>query len=168
VAQNRANDLTPLKKMEYIYDNSEFYYDLYLNNLEENICGIPVFVSYPKGIEHPSLFSYMENVNLKYYNFHLFFLYVIPFLLVLLIFKKEFLKLIIAIILIGLSAYYILVTGISFWQGDRLVLPSISIWSCLYVFILFEFTRLFIGLKLFLINWKSKISEEFTLFRTKQ
>ena len=41
-----------------------------------------------------------------------------------------------------LNIYYILVTGISFWQGDRLTLSAIGIFSFLYVYMFYEFFTL--------------------------
>ena len=32
--------------------------------------------------------------------------------------------------------YYMLLTGISFWQGDRLVLPTISLWPIFYALLM--------------------------------
>lgn len=87
--------------------------------------------------------KYMTIVNKIYYYLHFIFILPILFLMIYFLGKKQFAKFVIILIMAFLCYYYILVTGISFWQGDRLVLPSISIWTFLYIFVIYAVIQIF-------------------------
>lgn len=132
-----AKELSRDEQFDYIKEHKDFYNDLYYRNLEENINGYSYFLQYPKGMKHPKMEEYMLQWNCNVYWIHQYSIYFILFAGLLLVIRKAYPELLLLLFFTTLTAYYILISGISFWQGDRLVLPIIVTWSFLYVYTLF-------------------------------
>ncbi len=102
----------------------------YIKALSENFLTYSSFINYPK--PNIFLFYYMVMVNVMYSIIHLF---MIPFSIIVLIdlVKKKSAKMIEIIIslLVPISLIFF-TSGITFWQGDRVVLPSLPLWITLY------------------------------------
>lgn len=84
------------------------------------------------GLHVESFTKWTENVNTTFFFIHFLFLIVVLF------FAKSAIKFYgkrawIFLFLYMISCFIILISGISFWQGDRLVLPSMPVWIFVYV-----------------------------------
>ena len=101
---------------------------IYAFNLRDNVKAFSPMVYM---LKIPSWTKWMDNVNLFYYYLHLLFLIVIP-----LTAKRAFLTFgksargLFA--LYSVAAFIILSSGISFYQGDRLILPALPLWVFVY------------------------------------
>jgi 4-amino-4-deoxy-L-arabinose transferase-like glycosyltransferase len=84
--------------------------------------------------ERLNLYSYHTNV--RYFRIHQFMLAML--ILFLWITRKEKEKWVPAFALLFFEFLIIGVSGISYWQGDRLVLPALPIWITLYSLLLYE------------------------------
>lgn len=85
------------------------------------------------GLHFISFSKWMENVNTAYFYIHLLFL-VLIILFVKKTFKSYGKKLWLLVSIYFISCFIILISGISFWQGDRLVLPAMPLWIYTYIF----------------------------------
>ena len=142
-AVKKAQEFSVQEQMQFILAHKLTYLNLYLGNLKENIDGEPVFLEVP--VFHKAIYKFTTNLNTVYFYLHLLFL--IPVIITILktIKDKEseftYLLLGTAIIL-----YFILLTsGISFWQGDRLVMPSLPVWIFLYFLVIHYWRVRFTG-----------------------
>lgn len=136
-AREKVRAMSSSEKMTLLKDNKSMYFDLYCENLKYNIKALPTFLSYPKEFKNKQLTKFMESSNEFYYYLH--FWMIIPTLLLLLIslFRKEFVKFGLTLFLASLVYYILLTSGISYWQGDRLVIIALPLWIALYLFVLF-------------------------------
>jgi len=144
-ANKKANSLSPSEQKKYILQNSSDYIEIFFSNVKSNITAFSTFLIYPIGYENISMAKYMIEMNSYYFLFHQIFIFLTIILFLLFIQRKEYEKLLILFVFSALTAFYILTTGISTYQGDRLVLSSISIWIPLYAFILHDLIRISIS-----------------------
>jgi len=141
-AVKKAWSFSSKEQANYIVEHLSTYSHLFKKNITDNITGKSTFLSYPKGHGNVHFAKFMKSYNENTLKVHYaFFILIIPLLFIFLI-KKNYSILIFLMFIYGLGAYYVIVTGISFWQGDRLTLGSIGIWACLYPFILFSYFKL--------------------------
>ena len=146
-AVKKALSFSRKKQLNYIYEHLSAYSELFISNIIGNIKGEPSFLLYPKGLENYQFADFMKTFNkITVYLHYLFSILILPLLLILLK-KKKYHPLILLSSLYTLGVYYIVSTGISFWQGYRLVLPAIAIWACLYPLILFSYLELLYPIK---------------------
>mgnify|MGYP000710383924 CR=1 FL=1 len=117
----------------YILDHKRGFYNQFTRNIRENVTGESVYLDLGKATRSPKAGSYMHSMNELSYYIHWFGLLAILWSLIISFRAKNFLAVFQIVLLSSLTYYYILTTGLSFWQGDRLVLPIIAIWSTLYV-----------------------------------
>ncbi|HEY6160390.1 MAG TPA: hypothetical protein VI112_04180 [Bacteroidia bacterium] len=87
--------------------------------------------------ERLDLYSYHTNV--RYFRIHQFILMVLALFLWLT--RKQQEKWVPAFVLLFFELLIIGVSGISYWQGDRLVLPALPLWITLYTYLLYECFR---------------------------
>lgn len=134
-----VSSMTSDEKFTFFKQNFSLVAKRFKNNLEGNILSAPVYLmSYVKN-PNQKLIDYMVDVNEKYYKWHRYFIILfIPFL-VLLYRKKEYNLLYITLFFGLLNIYYLMATGISYWQGDRLTFAAIGIFSFLYVYMFYVF-----------------------------
>jgi len=147
-----VSSMTSEEKTTFVKKNFSLVANRFKRNIEGNILSAPVYLmSYVKK-PNKKLIDFMVDVNENYYKWHRYFILLfIPFL-ILLYRKKDYNLLYISIFFGLLNIYYLLATGISFWQGDRLTLAAIGIFSILYIYMLSELFR-------FIFNFvKSKIN----------
>lgn len=137
-----VSSMTSNEKSTFIKQNFSLVAHRFKSNLEGNIRSAPVYLmSYVK-TPNQKLIDFMIDVNENYYKWHRYFILLfIPFL-ILLYRKKEHYILYISLFFGLLNIYYLLATGISFWQGDRLTLAAMGIFSFLYVYMFYEFFTL--------------------------
>lgn len=132
-SQHMAQTMTQEEKRAFLMENKQLYFKLFIYNVERNASGDGSHFITPPGYNTQSYLSYMHRFNNKLYTI-----------------SKAFLLLFMAIsfidlltwkwfrywqqLAIGLLLYYIVfASGISYWQGDRLVIFSIPLWITLYI-----------------------------------
>ncbi len=137
-AEKRIRKFTVKEKIDFFLKNKSEFVTFYFGNIKTNVHAFAHFLQPKNGFKTHYLYEYMNTVNRIYYYIH--FLFFPIFVLSLYELKKKgklndfFMLSVIYVLFI----YLITVTGISFWQGDRLVLPTIAIWPILYCFSLFQ------------------------------
>jgi len=92
------------------------------------------FVGFPT--KHARLGKYQYEVNSWYYRAHRIMFWIFPVILVILIIAKQWSEVEKAGLLAFPFALIVFTSGVSFWQGDRLVLPSLPLWITLYSLLL--------------------------------
>jgi len=122
--------------INYIIRNKTTYINEYLDNLEGNIKSRPTYLKYPEQRSPEIFYDVMTYINKSYFYIHALMQLLAIYSLFILYRGKEYNKIIMVLIFFFLVDFYILSTGISFWQGDRLVLPTIAIWPVFYLFTL--------------------------------
>jgi len=122
---------------EYVLTHPREGLHTFFKSVMENIMAKSIFINFPNA--HPHLYSYMKAINLFYFRLQLFMLG--PSLIVLIVlFKKRKWADLETILSLMLPMYLILLTsGITFGQGDRIVLPSLPLWIVLYSLITSQF-----------------------------
>lgn len=114
-------------------ENFSYTWQTYWESFKGNITAGSSYVHVQR--KRPHLDNYMRRVN-KYY-WYLHWIMVMPILIFLCTWirngkETEFIPLIALIVPVSII---LLVSPLSFWQGDRLVLPSLPLWIILYTFI---------------------------------
>lgn len=141
-ALSKAMDFSTDEELDYVYEHLSIYSRLFWWNVFDNIDGKPTFLLYPKERENFQFAEFMRVYNRLTVMIHyLFILLALP-LTILLLKKKKYSFFFLLGFLYLLGLYYVLTTGISFWQGDRLTLASIAIWSFLYPSIIWCYINL--------------------------
>lgn len=133
-----AESLTSPEIIELINNNKSLYFYSFLSNLKENLKAKPTYLEYPTEFRHARFSKFMTNINSVYYYLHISMIFLSIILLYTILKQKTYKELVLFLIMFGLLFYYIFATGISFSQGDRLVIPSISVWICFYSFVLYK------------------------------
>lgn len=123
------------KVIEQLSEHKALYWNLYWLNMRENIDAKADFVCLPEHYKHKGFSRYMGNVNMVYYYLHIVF--IIPVLLAIWLAcrRKLYEPLMLLLFATGMTAYILFTSGISFWQGDRLVLSALPVFLFLYVFV---------------------------------
>ncbi len=104
-------------------------------NVENNIKADAIYLASAGGNENLGLRNYMKGVNLCFFILHYIFLAGLIVYTVYLFRKKQWFELAFLWFLTLLAMYYIVASGVSFWQGDRLVLPAMVVWLCSYFYL---------------------------------
>lgn len=133
----RAQQLPGEEVVHHLLENKKLYTGLLYENLHGNIAAKPTYLLFPAHLEQTAFAKFMERTNTVYYYLHLLFL--LPWLAALVTARRsrnhDALLLLMAA---GMLNLYILGTSaISFWQGDRLVLPALPVFAVLYPFIVY-------------------------------
>jgi hypothetical protein len=137
----------------YLLKHFPVSWQVYNNNVEGNIKSGNFYIDYQKS---PGLYKWVEKQNQKYYfKFHKYMFWLLLLFLVFSI-RKRFSGVYLFILFGSAVSFYILLSsGISFWSGDRLVVPAIAAWASLYpVLIYFSFSLIKTKVNLFLRNTK--------------
>ena len=140
-AVDRVIALSDEDVKDYTLANKLHYVKLFFSNVQSNIKAPASFLSNPTGYEHPGYSGFMRHINNLYFLLHILFLPLTVILAISFYRSKEFPQLSILVLLYLLASYFVIVSGVSFWQGDRLVLPSIAIWPCVYTVVVYYLTR---------------------------
>jgi hypothetical protein len=121
--------------LNYIFENKALYFDLYIQDMQDNMKAAPCFVLFPGGFPHPQAAKYMLIVNTIYFHTHIFFSFLSLVCLFLVIKRKEITHIILLSFAMILTYYIFLTIPISLWEGDRLALVGLPLWIFLYVFV---------------------------------
>jgi hypothetical protein len=136
-AVTKADGFSGTEKLKYLYDHKSNYLNALSKNVKGNIQGDPIFLNYPAEFQNKSASRFMDHYNELTCYLHILML-IFGLLLIFVLWRKKAQEnLVLLIILLGLNSYFLLVSGVSFWQGDRLTLPAIAIWTVLYPLMIF-------------------------------
>lgn len=118
----------------HLLSHKKMYTSLLYENLHGNIAANATYLLFPAQYEQPFFATCMKHMNTVYYYLHL--LFVLPWLLALYLSRRSRNRdALLLLAVAGLFNFYILLTSaISFWQGDRLVLPALPVFAVLYPF----------------------------------
>lgn len=157
-ARIKAMNFSSSQRRKYLIKHYRVFKNNYIKNLENNIYAEATYLKFPEQLNNKYLADKMYKTNEAYLYWHKRFLWLMLLAFAICIIRKNYWKALILILLSLFCAYYLLTSAISFWQGDRLVLPAIALWSVLYVFIVYIiFEGLLISIKrLFLTIRKNK------------
>jgi 4-amino-4-deoxy-L-arabinose transferase-like glycosyltransferase len=139
LALDETNQMTSSEKTSYMWNHSSIYSSNFFNNIANNIKGHPSLLNIPPDNPPKGMIKLMKSINTTLSSVH----YIM--LLMFFIAGGLFIKLkdwnsLTFLVLLGCIQYYIILTsGLSFWQGDRLTLPMLTIWPVLYSFIFWKF-----------------------------
>ncbi len=128
----KAYTMSPEEKSEYLQKYIPDYFALLTGNMKGNITGIPLFLHYPYQYKKNSVTLYMEAVNKTVLIIHYVAIILLIINSIILIKNKNYSQLVLILTLSGLILYYLTTSGISFWQGDRLVISVLPLWAILY------------------------------------
>jgi hypothetical protein len=135
-SQQIAEKMTREEKFNYMWNHSDTYLELYFMNLKDNITGYGSNIILPNQSNYKHYNNFATYYNNKIYSIFYVFLIVFAFLFLIDLFSRK-IYFYWKQLLFGLMLYYIIFSsGISFWQGDRLVLSAIPIWIVFYTLIL--------------------------------
>ena len=138
----KAESFSTKEKKKYFMDNIGVYNSIFWSTIEENVKAESIFLRYPAGYENHNLAKKMKSMNNNYYIIHLIFLPLSVILFFLFLYRKKYSEAIVLFSVYGLCAYYVFVSGISFFQGDRLVIAVITLWIFVYLFVIHNYLKL--------------------------
>lgn len=123
-----AEQMSTHELMRYFSANRSKFWRLFNENIKFNVNAYPSYLALEEKMTHKGFFNFMESTNHWYYDIYrysriFFFLFVV--------YALFWRKLVdnLPIIFLGFLSYYIIWTsGISFYQGDRLVIASLPLW----------------------------------------
>ncbi|HXH18969.1 MAG TPA: hypothetical protein VNJ07_07765 [Chitinophagales bacterium] len=129
------NTLSAKELRDFCIKNSRVILRCFVNNVKKNIDSRPIILTDPPGFGNFRMYQLMSNYNSIMYQVHKFFLILVLISLGILIKRKEYSYLI--PIAFGATVVYSIffASGVSFLQGDRLVLPALPVWVFLYCLI---------------------------------
>lgn len=108
------------------------YYYHWKENMNFNLKHESNLLMYPVGYHHEKLYQFMQNTNNNYHTAHQYFLFLMPLAGLLIARRKAWNSLVVFIAIWGLCYYIFGTSGISFAQGDRLVLSSLPLFLLAY------------------------------------
>ena len=138
-ARIKSREFARKEQLEYMTNHLPTYLNLFFTNIKDNLKGSPTFLLYPEGYENQGLAKYESKYNKAYFILAIILTALTIPILILLYKHRSFTPLVFLLITCALWLYYILVTGISFWQGDRLTLPSVMIFASVFPVIIFQY-----------------------------
>lgn len=128
----KAESCSKTERLKYLSANSSVYLSLFLGNVKGNIKGAPIYLKYPNTLNGQISERFMKHYNHISFQLHWIMLFLGLVILVVLWRKKNVELFIPVLVCFLLNIYLLLVSGISFFQGDRLTISNIAIWSVLY------------------------------------
>ena len=132
-----SNKMSTDEKVNYMLENKGEFAFQFFENIELNIKGEPIFLKKNHARRSTAGYSFMTAYNQLCFPFHILGALLLIVSSIIAFFKKEYQMLIPLLFVGGLSSYFIITSGLSFWQGDRLVIPAIAIWVPLYVTLIY-------------------------------
>jgi hypothetical protein len=136
-ALEKAEHFSKAEKWAYISENRPVFVGLFFKNIKENIKGAPIYLKYPNGLNGQKSELFMKHFNHVSYIFHIVMIFVGLITLVVMANQRIFDKFIPLFLLYALNLYLLVSTGISFFQGDRLTISTLAIWTVIYPLFLF-------------------------------
>lgn len=124
--------LTSDEKQAYILEHKGVFMVQFIENIVLNIKADPSFLDTKWSKQPESGFVFMRAYNGLSLIAHLLGSALFGLFFLISFFKRNKQMWIPLFCIGGLSSYYLFTTGLSFWQGDRLVLPTMALWIPLY------------------------------------
>ena len=129
--------MTQTEIRSYFLDHWNSYLNIYFTILEDNIYYAGDYtMNMVPGNERPLAGSFIDRLNKFYCFLHVLSMTGCLILIVSLIKVGKSAKALSYLTILGLSMYVLFTSGVSFWQGDRLILPAMAAWSILYPIVL--------------------------------
>jgi len=150
-ARERIKKFTSSDMREFLRRHRAIYLRNFFGNIAHNIDAHPTFLAYPENKKHHAFFRLMQHVNRAYLYAHFAFFFLIMLDAILLWVKRSRDELALIAVLSFVLYFILLTVGISFWQGDRLVLPSLPVWITLYTTTIFHLKKHFF--EYFEVSW---------------
>lgn len=120
--------------MEYFLEYPGTTLWVYWDNVRENLRSGNAYINRET---NRSLWKWTQNTN-QNFVFFIHLVMTLLWLIYLVLFFRPGNKASRFVLFSGLVLFYLLyTTGVTYWAGDRLVLPTLSIWSILYPFLVF-------------------------------
>lgn len=139
-AREHISSYDQKEMLEYLLTHYEASLDTYFWTLKDNFLAGSNFINHPNTYTHLS--NYMKIINKVYFRLHVLMMLPSVILLIVLFKKKHWIDWEIIVCLM-LPMYLIMLTsGITFWQGDRIILPSLPLWLVLYSVVLSRYWHL--------------------------
>lgn len=135
-ARVQASRFTIGDMSTYLVDNFQYSWDAYWRIFQTNIRSVSGIIDFPK--PNPFLHSYMKQVNAIYWIIHLVMTAgVLGYFI--LMYRRRNKKEMNFLFLTLLPIYIVLFTSpMTFWQGDRIVIPVFPLWLIVYTWILYR------------------------------
>lgn len=133
-AREQVKSFTNEDKITFAFNHSRQMLNNFFTNVKENISGDSIHVIYPRKDKTNIAYRYMRFVNRTSFHIHTIFIMTNLILIIFCVKNNRFAEAQFLSFLSCLQWYIFLSSGISFWQGDRLTLPAIAIWSVTYPF----------------------------------
>ena len=133
-ARKHTKDFDRKEIFEYLLTHHQSSLRTYLITLKENVAAESNFINRPD--THSRLFRYMKLTNEGYLFLHILMLPPSILVLMTLFKRRNWADLEMVIFLMYSGLIIVLTSGITFSQGDRIVLPSLPLWIVLYSIIL--------------------------------
>jgi hypothetical protein len=146
-ARIKSREFSQKEQLAYMANHFPTYLNLFFTNIKDNLKGSPTFLLYPEGYENQGLAKYESKYNKAYFILAIILTALTIPILIILYKHRSFPPLVFLLIAFALWLYYILVTGISFWQGDRLTLPSLVILASVFPVVIFHYFEILIKRK---------------------
>lgn len=138
-ARGIALNMNASEVLDYLGDNKTLYLSIYLNNLKNAIHSLPCFILYENSYYQASVIGYMVFLNGIYFYLHIVFLLPLLFFLYRVYKKRNQQTYLFSVFFLTVLLYYLLlVAGMVFGEGDRLVLIALPLWVFLYALIINE------------------------------
>ena len=133
-----VDEMSSGERKDYILEHKGVFVAQFAENVILNLKSDPVFLDGEYVDKSDLAFNYM-----RYYNVFALLVNVLGIALLSILFLRAFFKrdkeVWIPLLCIGgLSSYFLFTTGLSFWQGDRLVLPAIALWMPLFAVLFYR------------------------------
>lgn len=132
-ALRQVEQMTSGEKRQYMLDHAHYFVYRWRMNMDENVGAIATFLELSPRYKKTSYADYMTDYNTVHRNVYKWFFLGFLLTALLLLFKRKFMSHW-PLWLLGAILYYCLfASGISFWQGDRLVIFTLPLWIVLYL-----------------------------------
>lgn len=138
-ARKHTNLFDQKDMLKYLLIHYKTSLRAYLSILKSNFWTGSNFINYPN--KHTGLSIYMIITNKMYIFFHLLMTPILLRVSAILFNKKQWADLETILCLMIPMYIIILTSGITFWQGDRIILPSLPLWLVLYSVALSRYWR---------------------------
>lgn len=135
-AEKIAVAMSPEELNAHFKAHFGLYYRHWSTNMHDNLGHEANLLLYPVGYEHRDFYYFMQSTNNKYRKTHSIFLVIFVLCAIIWIVRKNY-KPLLGTMALLLICYYIFGTsGISFSQGDRLVITSLPLFLVTYSILL--------------------------------
>ncbi len=136
-SQKLADSYSKKERDQIFSSNKSLYSGLFIKNVLTNITEYPAMLYYREGKSKLTIIRrFMKTYNKVTIWVHLFSGILMTLLLIVFIKERKYDELIQSGSLALLLIYLLVTTGISFSQGDRLVISTLVIWVSLYLFVI--------------------------------